>query len=119
MLLNYTKRVIGSAMTKLLTVSDVIEGLTPGALEKALGVSVQAVSNWKQRGAIPARHWAGVAVVAKDHPTLSIVTLEYLAEMHRAASSGAQRERTAGNHVRPGTGSPTSSRGLRTLMGGG
>lgn len=100
-------------MEKLLTVAEVIEGLTPAALEKALGVSVQAISNMKQRNAIPARHWPDIAAVAKDHPSLSIVTLEYLAEMDKAARGAAQRERGGNNHARSG------SRGLRSLMGQG
>lgn len=82
----------------MLNLSDLIETLTPAALAGALGVSVQAISNMKQRGAIPARHWPAVVELARKNPTLSEITFELLAEMHRPKPAGRQRESSAPIH---------------------
>jgi hypothetical protein len=67
-------------------------------LAGALGVSVQAISNMKQRGAIPARHWPAVVELARKNPTLSKVTFEFLAEIHRPKTARRQRESSAPIH---------------------
>jgi hypothetical protein len=100
MLQFYTKRVIAAVMPSPITVPDLIEKLTPAALIAALGVSDQAVSNMKQRNAIPPRHWPVVVELSKQHPDLSHVTWEYLVTLHRPDSKVLHRESTKRNHPR-------------------
>jgi hypothetical protein len=82
MLPNYTNRVITGGMSEPLTVSGLIEKLTPAALQEALGVGAQAISNMKQRGAIPPRHWPVVVELAKKNPELKKLTWNDLVTLH-------------------------------------
>lgn len=64
------------------TVAELIEFLTPAGLETACGVSVQAISNAKARGAIPPRHWPAVIELARQKG-LKDFGLEDLTALHR------------------------------------
>lgn len=97
MLTSYTDRVIGVAM---LTVAALIEILTPAALGKALGISVQAISNMKQRGAIPPRHWPEVARLTAEIAGYEKFNVSDLVAMHTRGGNSAHRESGAENHPR-------------------
>jgi hypothetical protein len=83
----------------MLNISELIETLTPTDLAEALGVSVQAISNMKARGAIPPGHWPAVVELARKSPALSKqITFERLVEIHRAKPAARQRESSASIH---------------------
>ena len=88
-------------MLKPLTISGLIEALTPATLAEALGVSVQAISNMKQRDAIPAKHWPGVVALARQKEDFANFTLDGLAALHTQARTLAQRESSSTIHQRP------------------
>jgi len=92
MLLNYTNRVMTAGMPLPTTVAELIEKLTPAALGSVLGVSAQGISNMKQRGAIPPKHWPAVVALAKQDSDLSAFTVEDLVAIHTISDPHRQRE---------------------------
>lgn len=96
MLTNYTNRVISVAMKPVIpsNVAGLIEFVTPAALKKAIGISDQAISNAKSRGAIPPRHWPAVIELAKQKG-LTDFRFETILALHRDPSPSAAKPKLA------------------------
>lgn len=98
-------------MSKPKNVAELIEKLTPAALADALGMSVQGVSNMKQRGAIPPKHHYAVAELAKQSSDegLADFTFDDLRQMHSDRGQCGQRVSPPANHQRRNKRNPWQS----------
>lgn len=72
------------------TVAALIEKIGPAALSGATSLSVQAISNMKQRGSIPVRHWPAILDLAKGIENLRDLDAEKLMRLHAPSSDEGQ-----------------------------
>lgn len=77
-----------------MTIAELIEQIGPARLAEAFGVSVQAISNMKQRGAIPSRHWLSTVRLA-EAANISGVTIELLERLSNGPTVAPHAEQSA------------------------